>query len=461
MNALSSAIPGGFVISSVDLGLSSWDRLSLGNVSVYLARCNQRRYQTNGDDILVLGDIYYSPAFDISNALAEMKRRLDNSIKEFLAAVKSISGRFAVLFIREGKHYVLNDAGAFMPVFYATSAPLAASHDVLVALARNGDHARRKALRTKWGYPGDISRFVNVFALVANHALCLETRGLERICLNADDRVDTNPTELSEQIAHHIRESVRAASADRQLYMGLTGGLDSRLTLAATIDLKDRIKFFTYSEGQPSSRKDVDIARALSKAFGLEHSVLRLNLRKEPGFESYLEQFKFRNAYLHNAQLPYAYHAYFNDSDGVMIRSNYYEAIRADIQRRTARFELDMSNASEVARYYEVMANSGRVRDVVAKAFSEYFRRNATIDACRHFDPWDVFFSEHRMTAWMGQVISGTDYAFNTTCVPINSHALISQIYSLGVPDRVERQVFTRVIDTYLPKARDIPYAKD
>jgi hypothetical protein len=239
--------------------------------------------------------------------------------------------------------------------------------------------------------------------------------------------------------------------------MGLTGGFDSRLTLAAAIDMKDRISFFTYDEGNEASEKDVRLAQRLSKTFGLEHSVLRLKFRREPDFRSYLDAFRFRSLYRHNPQLPYAYFRHFRDREGVLIRSNYYEAIRADIQRRAAAHQVDMKEPSEVARYYEHSANGGRVRGLVSRMFTDYFRRNRTLDACAHFDPWDVFFSEHRMTMWMGQVISGTDYAF-TTCVPINSHDLVRRVYSLAVSDRIERQIFKRIFDRYLPQARDIPF---
>jgi hypothetical protein len=76
---------------------------------------------------------------------------------------------------------------------------------------------------------------------------------------------------LAGRVADILAGTARAAARAWPLRMSLTAGLDSRVTLAACRDVRDRIDFFSHinpEKPNPGHQIDLDVARDMAGALG-------------------------------------------------------------------------------------------------------------------------------------------------------------------------------------------------
>jgi len=81
--------------------------------------------------------------------------------------------------------------------------------------------------------------------------------------------------ELIEQIAWTIERTIVAAAAGSELNQSLTAGGDTRVMLACSRSVLDRIHFFTVAQPDLVGRADSMLASRLASRFALDHQVLR------------------------------------------------------------------------------------------------------------------------------------------------------------------------------------------
>ncbi len=79
-----------------------------------------------------------------------------------------------------------------------------------------------------------------------------------------------------DKLAHLLTGLVEAAARRFDLALGITAGLDSRLVLAASRSVKERISYITVRQGaMPDTASDVVIAGRLLARLGLSHNVIK------------------------------------------------------------------------------------------------------------------------------------------------------------------------------------------
>src|SRR5690606_7816026 len=73
-------------------------------------------------------------------------------------------------------------------------------------------------------------------------------------------------------ILDEIHRTIETLTTDGEIYIALTAGYDSRLILAGSRKLLDRICFVTVDA--PGSHLDCQRAREMARRFGLKHRIL-------------------------------------------------------------------------------------------------------------------------------------------------------------------------------------------
>jgi Asparagine synthase (glutamine-hydrolyzing) len=197
-----------------------------------------------------------------------------------VAAATSLNGSYA--FILHDAHHrrtvVGCDANAVIPVYYTQSEDsVIISWDAyaIMALMPRGPEIDESTL-TIWllyggrGF-GDRTRFCGIKRLEPGSAIVAEdsTITIQRATPFHFTPDDTHTDTLLDEAAHALIRAVEARTRDRgRVFLGLSGGLDSRIVLAAGKSETERFMAYTYG---PKRFVERDIARQVAACFDIPH----------------------------------------------------------------------------------------------------------------------------------------------------------------------------------------------
>jgi len=152
---------------------------------------------------------------------------------------RDLTGVHAVIATGPGDAKIYTDPGGMMNVFIGASGVIASTP---AALPETAPGERAALSRDDW-WLWDETPFEGVRVLPANHALDLGTGAIERFWpLEPFERLSAE--DAAARGAETLRASMAALVRERPALVSLTGGLDSRVTLAAATGL-DRVRAFT------------------------------------------------------------------------------------------------------------------------------------------------------------------------------------------------------------------------
>jgi hypothetical protein len=116
----------------------------------------------------------------------------------------------------------------------------------------------------------DSSPFKEIRYLLANHYLDLKTGDVVRFWPTPNCIGKLSAEKSIELIKPILQNSIEAAANRFDLKMGISAGCDSRKSLAAARNVKDRIYFFTHTP-QEGKEVDAEIPSRLLPKLGIEH----------------------------------------------------------------------------------------------------------------------------------------------------------------------------------------------
>ena len=211
-----------------------------------------------------------------------------NTIEQMISATARFGGRWVII-AGDGEQIVLfNDALGLRQVYYTVpdyqeglwvmSQPgilawLKKLHIDDAALGFIDSYEIRKNAEYRW--PGTATAFSEIKHLLPNHCLDLSTRKSRRYwplapikARGLDDGVDE---------AIKILQGLMAAATSRfDLVLGMTAGYDSRIVLAASRQVLNKLSAITVRQGRmPDTHQDLVIATRLLGKIGIRHDIVK------------------------------------------------------------------------------------------------------------------------------------------------------------------------------------------
>ena len=371
--------------------------------------------------------------------------------------IDKLVGRFAVIQAdNTGGLRVQTDAIGMRSVYFSVSdqGVIAGSHARLVAEAAPGG-ANAKRLPFKWGYPGLTTPFGAVFRLPPNCELSLTEGSLHRFF--PKEAIPERGIEEAWTFAFDRAGSTIAALAGRRnLLLSLSGGLDSRTTLAASRASWPHLAFFTYC-GSPKHRIDAKVAAAVAGTLGLRHTFV--DETQTPN-KRVLRIVRQNNMTPHKPQLACAYHHQFGEQSHLHVRSNLLELGRSNLFKRFGkrpRFRHGPATPQLMATLYTVTSRLGPEKTThVLPAFEHNFVAADCESALANASPWDLYFLEHRMGAWQAGVVSESDVSFDTI-IAFNSREIVRQFMGVPQEERCSSPHLRQRLNDLLPEIVDVP----
>jgi len=257
-----------------------------------------------------------------------------NLITEFL---RRLTGRF-ILFISDSEHlWVFHDACGLRQVVYlkdkekniwCASQPeilsdlfkLKMCPRVLSYIKANSFKSGRRDIFL----PHDLTPYSEIKVLLPNHYLDLKTGTTHRYWPLPEKQESIHQNTAISLCSELLQGSIDGAARRFNLKMGISSGLDSRLSLAASKKVKDKITYFTYRIPDRNPL-DLEVPMKLSKKLGLKHIVCNLSSMEEEDKIYFLLNNPF---YSHRrAELAISFGRCFGD-ESTVLNSNLYEFSR-------------------------------------------------------------------------------------------------------------------------------------
>ncbi|HEX8104336.1 MAG TPA: asparagine synthase-related protein [Solirubrobacteraceae bacterium] len=426
--------------------------------------------RTADAEILVLGTAMDldRPAASPQAVAADLATALDASDAGFLDRLDALNGAHLIFARRGPRCFVVQDATGMEALCYDVAAPdfLAASHPSLIAAIRGyefselgrlwlQDNPDPRAQRLKfWNgvywFPGLTTAYAEVRALTPNTRLDLATRSVERFFPR--EPVGLRDTAaIVDAVADPLRDAC-AWVADRfpgAVDVSLSGGLDSRLTLAASRDVAHSLRFFTYYFARHQGfETDVEVAAGLTERLGLEHRAFPLS--PGPALQAHRAEWRRTFAGLGHPRLDFAWVEQFPRGH-VHVRSNVLEAIRGFYLKHPSN-KPDRFDPVKLSYVFRGPAGPEFVTEIEEFMALTRFSMDAKLDI--HYT--DLFYWEQRLGRWHGELVRRMKLS-HPTYVIWNNRRVLTHMLARPLEDRSKARIVYALIDRLWPEVLDAP----
>jgi hypothetical protein len=336
-------------------------------------------------------------------------------------ATAELGGRWALIHQVGGEARLFHDASGMRQVCYAPGATvwcasqpgLLAEHAGLEpdpeALAFIEWHGERNA---EYWWPGERQPFAGAYALLPNHALNMNDGRVTRYWpQRTAPRLDAS--EARERVATRLKGLMRAAVNRFDVALGLSAGWDSRILLAASRTVRDRLSIYNgCGADMAPSHRDVVIPRRLAERVGLSLDLIAESHEADPDFAARFERHSWR---------PHPHFA-----TGMQADFDCYERRKVAV----------IGNVSEIGKLPYRAKVAGREAIDGERLAGFYWGGHPF--AARALDEWlqdvgdgggynllDLFYWEQRLGRWLAANCLEFDFAWCDILAPFNVRALM------------------------------------
>ncbi|MBD2765037.1 hypothetical protein IEE91_07530 [Kocuria sp. cx-455] len=446
-----AAVPVGW--SAVRLGASRWifshDDLRVPEIAF-----------VEGSDrwVLVHGLCLHAGLVEINVSPAEhLARMAAQGEREFLEALDVLAGRHVILLGDSRGFRVFNDATGMRSVYFSEDKFLVASHLQLIVDVRphpvRTDEEGRQGAISGW----DRTKYVGVSSLLPNHFLDISDWSVCRFYPRETNRFEGWSTARKVEAFREMwnREMRHLVATSSKLVMSLTGGADSRTSLALSMDHVNDIEMFTYTtksntgdKWSKSMTRDKHLVEEIKSLLPLRHRYFYVGTGKLPKTAEINATLDKNTWQSHGRWLvPHYANAYPQD-DVVHLRGNAYEIGRA--YWGTNEWN---NNLSGLQRLYRKRTRRDHERESEASRAADFHRgvHRWEYDAPMHgFHLWDIFYWETRSGRWLAEILNETDIAFETF-VPMNVRAMVEISLAFTIQERSDGFLFSELINAGCP----------
>lgn len=389
--------------------------------------------------------------------------RLIEGEEKFYEAIDWLVGRYTILFGSKGQVKVVCDATAMRPAFYHVDGGFLASHASLIEATQF--ECEISNLPFSSSFPAHGTPYEDVRVLLPNFVLDLESGNLTRFWPREPlARIST------ERAANIVLERASAALSrlgeDRDSWLALTAGLDSRVSLAVATHAGIDLKTFTYGKNK-DTRVDRSVAKLLSAKLGIKHFEVP-TLKPEGELKDSLEKAHYWD---HHRSAVGPLGKLIGNQSAAVFSSNILEIGQSNFRKLQWRWGCDEpGGADQMANvYYRKLSKKVR-GEVQAFGHQRYMgevteRFQTLISETGGFcpnilDPFDEYYWMIRMGTWHGPSSLEKDF-YGEPLNPFNSRAVITPLISVSKPDQYDTSVFLRLISLVDSSLLDIPINPD
>lgn len=373
-----------------------------------------------------------------------------------------LSGNFTLLRIFDGGLMIVGDATGMQTTFYCRKDghTYVSSHANCIGdlLGLTWDPYIQRLASYRFFHlfgnslPGDLTQFTQVKRLVPNHYICLEKGQFVSHRFYWPAKKQVTNEEIAEQVSRLLNNSMNLIARKwEKPAISMTGGCDSKTTLACAKGYYDSFRYYSYISSD-SEKVDAEAAHKICENMGLKHTTHVISE----------DDAAFQDAEIVRALI-------FWNAGGISLPN------KNDVRKRCyfmkcSDFDVEVKSwASEIGRAYYSKRFAGRtnfgpkptprkcttmykvffhnrrlVRDT-DRVFADYLNRFFEQAKENPVEWQEQFFWEFRVASWNGLVITGEHSITDTIVIPYNNRRILELLLSAPIEDRVSDAVYSEI----------------
>ena len=398
--------------------------------------------------------------FDIRNSSNSIETILYNLIEtsNFHEELEYLNGRFVLIFVKDNRVIVSTDAGGLKPVFYSKQTELVSSHEFIIKTI-NQKHFKLPIEINEEYRRGflDQTSFKKIYKLSPNNEIELNDFKTKRI-FPLSNNGEAKTEDIISEMSPYIDEINNWLHHQDNKRFSLTGGIDSRISLALAKPIIEELKFFTYLKPlnhiQNEKRRDIyskdeKIVQDLAENLRIEHEFFTIN--KEKKDRNYYK--KLRQVVSSNHS--YALSKYFQDNirykNGLHIKSTIQSIAKASFEKELYEsndFNTLVNGSKRWAKKELIRGEDGLS---LIDSVSEFMKRtDLTLNNIYDYHILDILFMESRLGNFQSIITQETDNTLEVFNY-FNSRKLISLLLQPNLEERQSEQLSSAVINHFWP----------
>jgi hypothetical protein len=450
--------PLGFLITKLDfINKYDWQEYKLrdGWYLYYSSRNEFIQADSGQDEIIVLG--YF---FDIRDGnlgekhiVNKLFRSLQVSYDLFLDELAYLSGRFLVILSHEGETKLFHDVAGLKNVCFHKDKDIVASHDSLI------NEVTGNQFKQLFFSPSEISfsyhtRYEFVEKLIPNMSLEISSKKLERYYPTKSFPLRTRD-EIKTELKSYLYETVKwLDQSNYKPLLSLTGGGDSRTSLAILKPIIKKVQLFTYLKDTANASEyvkktyanDEKIVRSIVENLNLNHMFFNISKTNQVD-ASVIETIKHNVMSEHGLNLSYDYYKMFSQENYMHLRStglfNVGKYIFPYVSLKVKEWDIE-----HIAKYVQKWTKIDDKQKNIEHL--EHLLIHAQLQDFYNYNPLEILFISYRLIQWHSGVVSESDIAFNTMLL-LNSRKIVDLLLSYPIEDRIENKLFLELTEDLWP----------
>lgn len=408
--------------------------------------------QTGENIIVVLGYMLDIRDGDLTTEEIAKKLVQTNNVDKEL---DYINGRYVAIINKNGNPSVYTDASALMPINYSQSEKVISSHDILIEkiLEQNGKIVEEVQDELLGSF--DFTRFKGIFKFNPSLKLNLNDYVFERF-YPATELTRRSIDDILKELDLYFREMIKWLKKwDNDIILTLTGGYDSRVSMALTNELSERIEYITYlhpnlkrlsEAAQKIYEVDLFITETLEKNFRINHTQVNL-----ADYDLKNDEREYYKSILQTAHSFSLIDYFKNDrkfDKALHIKSTVFGMGKSD-------FPLNKNHNpetyEEMGDFIHGVSNAALKLPNYKDILNDYYKRNLQeekVGKGRHF--FEIFHLESRMGNWHSNVTQETDPEL-LEFIFVNARRILDLLQSPSIQERRDKMLYKHIINEYWP----------
>ena len=458
----------------------NWDVTRVGDFLFYVHRLQKLyTFENSHKTFFLIGHAYnpFTMEIDETEILKKIASSFDISKNNYFNSINELTGLFVIGYIENQNIEIIVDCAGMQGAYYGLidNKIYISSHMQMIGdlCDLETDFYVEELVNYKFYklygpfLPGDLSTYKEIKRLVPN--IVVNFNGHEfvtdrffpnkelEICKSADEYEET-----IKDIGDILHKNMELISKkwDKPA-ISMTGGMDSKVTLACTNGLYDRFKYFSYISMVGESI-DADAAHKIANHLGLNHKIYNI-----PN-----ENSKFKNLDIITKIINHSFgnignlnqndmkkRVYFRDTEDfdVEVKSWVSEIGRANYYKKFGKKRMPKKlTPRNLTTMYKFFVNNRSLVKKTDNVFEEYRKKYKFGENFNNYDESDMFLWEIRYGAWGGLVLTGEHrYSYDIT-VPYNNRKLIDLLLSLPLEKRISDKCHEDIIKVMNEKVDEL-----
>jgi len=396
--------------------------------------------------------------------------RLNESVQAFWEYFNQLTGVFTLFVMRGEQVWFVGDASGIQTTFFTIhdGGLYISSHAMLLGelLGLERDPYTERLIRYRFFpllgncLPGDRTQFIGLKRVTPNFCFICENGTITHERFFTPHEITGKSSEELAQETGEILHRTLTLIADKweRPAISLTGGCDSKTTLACGNGLYDRFFYYSYSSSR-AEQVDCEAAGEICRALGLKHKIYQIPeaLPSSRYVEAVAQILRWNSGDIIDANandvrkrivLDQA------DDFSVEVKSWVSEIGRAYFSKRfhgRTKFSAHPTGRACTTLYKFFLHNRRLVRQT--DQVFEQFIRDYYQEAQRNPIPWfEQFFWEFRVPAWNGLVITGEHRFSSDVTIPYNNRILLTLMLSVPIEARIHDKLHEGIRSLFDPR---------